>query len=341
MANVYTSTYTGEQIDASVAATEVLETSINNIIDGTQVVGQATNATNDGQGNNIQGTYATKTSVSGLSSDTGTISGVGWHTIATCNILNGASAVITFKQMYTSATPTAITLCLSQTGYNPTVLTCLGAQYSSSASANFKARYLHAGSGSLSGNCFVQIYNPYSGSNECYVTVVSGEQGGVVASINNAVDSTATPDDGKSVEIDLPANVGINTSGSVLQGGNPVLSFDVTQGPSLMENWPGWEIGSLDTDLSAFEAGLYQIADESGGIGWFYTDGTAPNMGFYFNVFWSYASCNGGSNLPLYINTYSWNLLDDKIVGRTVSISSSSVSISDKTSVTLHFRKVM
>lgn len=85
MANIYTSSYTGEQIDAAVATTEALQVTVNNMISGTQTVGNATNAvnattatnaasatnatnstnaTNDGLGNNIATTYATQSALS-------------------------------------------------------------------------------------------------------------------------------------------------------------------------------------------------------------------------------------------------------------------------------------
>lgn len=47
-------------LDAETVKGKNVSAEINNIISGAQVVGNATNATNDGQGNNIAATYATK-----------------------------------------------------------------------------------------------------------------------------------------------------------------------------------------------------------------------------------------------------------------------------------------
>lgn len=48
-------------LDAETVKGEDVAAKINNIVSGAQVVGNATNATNDGQGQNIVATYATKT----------------------------------------------------------------------------------------------------------------------------------------------------------------------------------------------------------------------------------------------------------------------------------------
>lgn len=61
MANIYVSKYTGKQIDTGIQGVESLQTTVDNLINGTQIVGKASS---DASGNNIETTYATKQELS-------------------------------------------------------------------------------------------------------------------------------------------------------------------------------------------------------------------------------------------------------------------------------------
>ena len=211
-------------------------TAISNIVNGTTIVPNATNAqnaqtavsaqsaTNDGDGNNIQNTYAKKSEYNFISNAQAFIpNGGGWFTIASCELLNGASALITVNHRFESNQPFSVNFAFSQTGYGKSVLTVLSSQGQTSG---FKLRYLYG----ERGNSPLQIYVPYPAGdgNTYFVSVVSSRPGGVIAEINTTADTTATPSDGKSVEIDIPQDCGINTTGGVYQNGNQVANQNGT-----------------------------------------------------------------------------------------------------------------
>ena len=136
-----------------------------------------------------------------ISYDNKNIRGKGWFSVATAEILNGASGIIVIKQAYNSISPTTMVIAFSQTGYNPTSLSLLSSQTQNSG---FKFRYIHGGSGTS----YFQIYIPYSESqnNDWFVSVICSQKGGVMAEINTVADSRRTPSDNISAEIDIPVN---------------------------------------------------------------------------------------------------------------------------------------
>ena len=178
---------------------------------------QAARATADGGGNNIENTYETKTNasstyatkneVSNISNSEGLIASAGWHTVAQCNILNGAAAFITVHQEFNNQSPNSINLSFAQTGYGTPVLNCLGV----AGTLITRARYVRPTDDEPG---LVQIYYNASGVNYWFCSVISAQKGDVTAYLDPAAttsDTSVQP----SVTIDTPGGCSISTSSDI------------------------------------------------------------------------------------------------------------------------------
>ena len=200
---------------------------ISDIVSGAQTVGKATR---DANGNVIEDTYTTKNELTYISNSEARIASAGWHTVAKCNILNGAAAFITVHKMYSEDTPNSINLSFAQTGYETPVLNCLGV----AGTLITRARYVRP-TNTNNEPGLIQIYYNSAGSNFWYCSVVSAQKGDVTAYL----DPTATTSDTSvqpSVTIDTPGGCSISTSSNIYANGAPVL---VGSAPTWVEGTSG------------------------------------------------------------------------------------------------------
>lgn len=235
------------QITQNASAVAATEQSITDIENGTTTVAkanEATKATQDGDGNNIADTYATKADTAALdniSTAVGQIVTAGWHTIVELPKLNCASGLVVVKKLYQSSEPISVVFAYSQTGYGNPIITLLSCQMPA-AFTGYKI-------GADTSNTKIQIYLPVTMSdNEWSIAVFNAQSGGAIAVASDEVDTDTSTRD---TEIELAADVGLATTGKVFQDGAPVLAIDMETLPISAEN--GWSFAAAGGKFPAGE----------------------------------------------------------------------------------------